>query len=907
MKYRIPLLLMLALLAASCAREKEIDPQLLTLKVGFEDRLPASDDTKTMLSGSHVMWDGQNAADRVLFVFDSEGQKNVFTSTSTATEATRIFKGNISEGSSIRFMLWSGKTAGEDNTLLRDVGVGNEPITPGGGIEFATKSSGVVRTVISSEGSLAVVNPQTPSGVNTFAPDANIAVMNASDGALRNVFGYIRYTVPAGEDGFAAIKSVTFSAEEYLAGPIEIDYEGTEPKVSIVGEGSKELTVHTSSQGGNFLAGTYYAVLSPGTYHNMKITVTPVSGEVFTLSSSTPVTVVRGKYTDSSTLPSAGHPVWPKDDRWPEDPDAFDYGIAESKQALLPKEADTEAYPFPKTVDKVTYGSGVGVGVSSDKMILNRAASASYETALNSGRYMSIKVNRPGTLTFIPRLTSTDTYPTIYVALVTTKNGTTSGKVIFQKYMSDGITSGNYNDLASHRVYIPVTEDDLLGITESATVVVFCTEKQMIIYPLKWIVNLDLTPDYDVDSVADARKAKVLNAPNTINPATFAGTCYYVSNEGSDTNDGRSPATPIKTLQKLANLGLKPGDAVLFRRGDTWRRSAGEALTWNPIIDTKPGVTYSAYGEGEKPKILGSPWNAAREGTWTLTSTRNVYEYDASFHIDGVGTILLDEKECAQYAYNLSSPSQLRTDKTYYQDGDKLYFCSTGGNPSNRFSSMELFLAGHGFRANQNVTIDNICIRYVGSHGIGTGTNLHSNFTVTNCEVGWIGGSWNHPGESSRVRYGNGIQLWGGCESFKIKNCWVYECWDAGVTHQYSSANNDDCLMENITYRDNLLENNLYNIEYFIGTVEGKERKMRNILIDGNICRTAGYGWGIQRGGSENLQRQIQAWGGNYANQYENFVISNNIFDRCSAGILFNVEGNGAAVSPTFVNNYCRL
>ena len=46
------------------------------------------------------------------------------------------------------------------------------------------------------------------------------------------------------------------------------------------------------------------------------------------------------------------------------------------------------------------------------------------------------------------------------------------------------------------------------------------------------------------------------------------GTVYYVSATGDDKNDGLSPETPIKSLAKASMLPLKPGDSVLFKKGD---------------------------------------------------------------------------------------------------------------------------------------------------------------------------------------------------------------------------------------------------------------------------------------------------------------------------------------------------
>ncbi|MBO4475304.1 MAG: hypothetical protein J5737_01085 [Bacteroidales bacterium] len=601
-------------------------------------------------------------------------------------------------------------------------------------------------------------------------------------------------------------------------------------------------------------------------------------------------------------------PAWPGDSNWPSDEDAFDYDILESRQAHLP--AADSPDPFPKTYDKVFYGSAMSLGTGGDKFVLQRAASENYTAAVNSGRFMSITITRPGTLSFIPRIVSTDPdkIPTLLVALVTTKDGeVVSAKNIYKQRMTNWTTSGNYNVLKDYRIYVPVSEQDLAGITEPATLYVYCTVSQMIIYPLKWIAK-HYNYDYDVDGAANSMKAKVLESPNTVNPGTVAGNCYFVSNDGDDGNDGLSEATPIKTISKVNSLALKPGDAVLFRRGDTWRRNPAR-IDWEYMIPTKPGVTYSSYGSGEKPRILGSPWNAAEEGVWTPSDKNNVYVYDASFGKCAVGGMLLDGKLCplVNPSYGLSdlTHSCLTKDGTCFQEGSKLYICSTGGNPSERWSDIEIFVAGHIFRPMGDCVIDNLCIRYCGSHGIGTGVNLNLNLAVTNCEISWIGGAFNHAGKSDQVRYGNGIQLWGGCESFVVENCWIYQCFDTGITHQYTPNNNDDCIMANIRYSGNLIEECYYSIEWFLDQLDGHERIMKNVLIDRNICRNAGYGWGNTRSSNdEHLMRHIQSW--TCTNPAENFVISNNIFDRSTwPDEMFTVYAKKAAWQPEPHNNFC--
>ena len=84
-------------------------------------------------------------------------------------------------------------------------------------------------------------------------------------------------------------------------------------------------------------------------------------------------------------------------------------------------------------------------------------------------------------------------------------------------------------------------------------------------------------------------------------PAQAAGTTYFVSASGSDTNSGTSSAAPWKSLSKINSVVLKPGDTVSFRRGDTW---TGGIVTTQSGTSTAP-ITLNGYGSGSAPTITG--------------------------------------------------------------------------------------------------------------------------------------------------------------------------------------------------------------------------------------------------------------------------------------------------------------
>ena len=98
---------------------------------------------------------------------------------------------------------------------------------------------------------------------------------------------------------------------------------------------------------------------------------------------------------------------------------------------------------------------------------------------------------------------------------------------------------------------------------------------------------------------------------------------YYVDAvNGSDEEEGTSLQTAWRSLDKVNQTALQPGDNVLFCRGQVWRGTL-------KIQSGKPGkpVVFSSYGTGLKPRILGSVdlsspdcWLPAGENLWKTRS-----------------------------------------------------------------------------------------------------------------------------------------------------------------------------------------------------------------------------------------------------------------------------------------------
>ena len=97
------------------------------------------------------------------------------------------------------------------------------------------------------------------------------------------------------------------------------------------------------------------------------------------------------------------------------------------------------------------------------------------------------------------------------------------------------------------------------------------------------------------------------------------------------------------------------------------------------------------------------------------------------------------------------------------------------------------------------------------------------------------------------------------------------------------SGGTDDRTMYNVTYRNNLITECVYSIEYFFNEITGVLRDGNNILFEGNIMRRCGYGFGSTRPNG-NGQRHIRS--NPYGNPFRNFVIRDNILDRSVCDLL---------------------
>ena len=395
------------------------------------------------------------------------------------------------------------------------------------------------------------------------------------------------------------------------------------------------------------------------------------------------------------------------------------------------------------------------------------------------------------------------------------------------------------------------------------------------------------TPD-DVRAVRAEARAKadaILNRSEDIDPATIRGNCYYVSNRGDDKNSGTSPDSPWRSFVNLYRVvktvdgdlvisNLRRGDALFLERGSVFDR--GRYGEYDCLLLSE-GVTYAAYGEGEKPVITCRFITDEPAGRWSATEYENVWKFDYEIHdypgnivfvkedgteLCGVCVFLDDYRDPYSGAESryygvvsngeesfesggvpFTDPGSLRHNLEYFCDVNKgeLYVRFDRGNPGEVFREIDvatdqMAIDDIGEVWSNDVTrIDNLSIRHAGVCGINTWEA--DDLFITGCDFAWIGGAF----QNEITRYGNAVSNWGACDGVFVNDCYFRDVYDAAVSTQGTWGS-----MRNYYSSGCVLERCCLNYEFFNNgnDPDGKtESELTNVFISGNYVVDSGYGF----------------------------------------------------------------
>ncbi len=319
---------------------------------------------------------------------------------------------------------------------------------------------------------------------------------------------------------------------------------------------------------------------------------------------------------------------------------------------------------------------------------------------------------------------------------------------------------------------------------------------------------------------------------------------YYVDNIlGDDKNDGLSPSHPKLNYK---NIELNGGDTLLFKCGSFYR----EQLEIVGGTDASP-ITYSNYGEGEKPVFCGSTdvsgeenWERVGENIWRLL--KEIPGDVGNFVLDGecTATLRWDKTELESEADFWDSRQSEGEKRKPFSPQEVLFYSKE--NPAKKYKSIECVSFGTRVLGvlKSNIIIENLCFMNSGVHALaGSGKNI----TVRGCDFKNIGGcAWDR---ELKIRFGNGVELWHYGESVTVKNCDFKNVYDSCVTHQ--GPGDDTVPTKNFICRNNRFDT------YGMAAFEYRDKLPIDSCFTGNECVNAGCGFAML---GETLPRRSEIW-----------------------------------------------
>ena len=379
------------------------------------------------------------------------------------------------------------------------------------------------------------------------------------------------------------------------------------------------------------------------------------------------------------------------------------------------------------------------------------------------------------------------------------------------------------------------------------------------------------------DLEAETLRSGIMSAEDTFEGEEAENITYYISDSGDDCNVGISPEKPIRTFEKAMSLPLKKGDRVLLERGSVFRIEEKLVIKVN-------GVYFGAYGKGEKPLVSGSLRDYASPEIWVKSNVPDIWQL--SLRTLSAGIITFDhEKSFGTWHYTFDG---LKSDGDFFHDTENgiFYLYYSKGNPGKCFENIEISTTDAAFRASHitGFYVENIFFKHFtfGAFHIG---EIHD-VLVQGCVVGWSGGKFFRIDKNGTpTRYGNAFQVWNFGRNITVRNCLVYQQFDAALTFQ--GFGEDTSYFENIRFEDNLMEYSSMNFEFWADkSKKGTVPHISGISVCRNIIRFAGYGWSGEIRYKKENQAAILGWNYRYSD-LSDFLIKDNIIDCADCRMIY--------------------
>ena len=171
----------------------------------------------------------------------------------------------------------------------------------------------------------------------------------------------------------------------------------------------------------------------------------------------------------------------------------------------------------------------------------------------------------------------------------------------------------------------------------------------------------------------------------------------------------------------------------------------------------------------------------------------------------------------------------------YYNPGNWTVEVYSTSNPASYYSDVEVARGANIVVGGSYVTISNLALQYGSQHGFYF-ANQHD-FTVSNCDVSWIGGDeqGSVDGNGNPVRYGDAFETLFNLSNVVIEDCKVWEIYDGAMGNQGFASESQS----NITFQNNII----WDCHGGFGMTVEDTCTADGIYFYNNTIAYSGFGW----------------------------------------------------------------
>ena len=390
-------------------------------------------------------------------------------------------------------------------------------------------------------------------------------------------------------------------------------------------------------------------------------------------------------------------------------------------------------------------------------------------------------------------------------------------------------------------------------------------------------------------------------------PEKTASSIWYVDPAGgSDGNDGRSAATPKRTLDftQTQELRFEPGTKIALKCGTVLRLDKTLALHGNG----KGWVIWGAYGQGPKPIVIGSV--AVPQSAWQ-SSGKNLFTLDWSGHIDanerrspdgveqGPGNLWFfagetNDAPMVSWGWRKQERRLERQGDWFYDAAAKKIILYWMEPTPPQLAEASINRTGISFKGQQNVILENWDLRYFGNYVVRG--HAASGIHLRNLDLSFSGGGTKN---GQYVRLGNGVETTGNDDDVRVEHCRFYQIFDTAFYPQ--DVGGAAILQSNLIYRNNIVSHmGLGGMELWARTSRSGSR-LHHIEATGNTFMFTGRGWGYEQhdhSGTCKCGADLVFFNNNAA--ADQIIIRNNVFHG-SRLVLMSEWGDNRMGNQTLV------